>query len=170
MKSIIKIIVLLFFISNYAQQSTDSNLTPFVGNWEWQNGNQTFKVQFTKGVDELVGYLEGDFELIEITGTGLNVTTTIIYKSHRLLNESINLYYVPAISGGSEDGILFTGSIEDNVEASDGIHSTKGGYLSFTIQTDTTATWIVESREGLYLDTTPQDFSIPTNITLTKVD
>lgn len=165
MKTILYTILTLFISLNSFSQN--SNLTPFVGNWEWQNGNETFKVQIFIDGDNLKGH----YELVE-TNNGI---TTTIYKSNKLINPNIDFYYPYAIFGGSSDGILFGANIEDNVLYGDGIHSTKSGSLAFTIQNPScngcpiTATWKVSILQGLKSSSTPENFTIPTDIILTKV-
>jgi len=173
MKTIIKIIFFLILTNAYSQQSNNSDLEPFAGTWKWQNNNQTFKVHFYINN----GYLKGNYELIETTGSGLSSTETLIYKSKILINTDLNFYFGPAISGGSLDGVLFTGYIRDNVLWTDGIHSTKDGIISIDIIDNscltcpTTAAWKVFSEGGIIIEgVTPINFTIPTDITLTKVN
>ncbi|MEM9680477.1 MAG: DUF6705 family protein [Bacteroidota bacterium] len=55
--------------------SQNPNLTPFVGHWEWQNGNQTFKVE----IYQENNYLKGHYQLTEIN----DGTETTIYDSNK---------------------------------------------------------------------------------------
>jgi hypothetical protein len=166
MKTILYTLILLITSVTYAQYET-SNLTPFVGNWEWKNGNQTFKMQLY--IDS--GYLKGNYRLIENN----NGATTTIYKSNKLLNADLNFYYGYAIFGGSQDGILFHASVDDNVLLGNGNDNVKLGSLGFAIQPSTTigspitATWKVTKLQGLKSDEEPPTFSIPTDIIMTKV-
>lgn len=178
MKIILRAIVIIFInFSCYAQLdnnnginvSTNSNFTPFIGDWEWQNGDETFRVEvFADGNN-----LKGHYEMIETDSTG-NETT--LYKSNKLLNPSLNFYYGSAMFGGSNDGVLFHALIDDNVLMGDGIHSRKDGSLAFTITNDgtdgqpITATWRVTILQGLKSTSEPTEFSIPTDILLTKVE
>lgn len=171
------IIVLLINFSCYAQlnngngntASTDSNFVPFIGNWEWQDGNETFKVEiYADGND-----LKGHYKLVE---TDTNGNETTIYKSNKLLNPSLNFYYGYAIFGGSNDGILFHALIDDNVLLGNGNDNVKLGNLAFTIINNgtngqpITATWKVNILQGLKSTEEPAEFSIPTDIVLTKVE
>ena len=171
MKNILYTFLLFFSLSNLSVAQSDldiNNLIPFVGNWEWQNGNQTFKVQIF--VND--GYLKGHYELVETNG----MLVTTIYKSNKLLNPDLNFYFGYAIFGGSHDGIKFGASIDDNVLYGDGFHSTKDGSLDFTIQNPTcngcpiTATWKITVLQGMKSTDEPENFTIPTDITLTKVN
>lgn len=171
MKNILYTFLLFFSLSSFSQIQSDmdiNNLTPFVGNWEWQDGNQTFKVQIY--VED--NYLKGHYELIETNG----MLVTTIYKSNKLLNSEFDFYFGNAIFGGSHDGIKFGASIDDNVLYGDGIHTIKKGSLAFIIQEPTcigcptTATWKVSILQGLKSTAEPDNFTIPTDITLTKVN
>ena len=173
MKNIINTLLILFItISSFSQQTPNTDdinhLTPFVGNWEWVNGNETFKVEIYLSE---TNYLEGHYELVQTDNTG---TETVIYKSNKVLNSDIDFYYGPAIFGGSLDGIKFGALIADNVLTGDGIHSRKRGSLGFTIQPISigpiTATWKVTILMGMKSSDTPTEFTIPTDIVLTKVD
>ena len=164
--------VLLFFITTLAYTQYQSNhLSPFVGDWEWQNGNQTFRVNiYIEGNN-----LEGHYLLIEDN----NGVETIIYDSNKLLNAALNFYYGSAIFGGSNDGILFHALIEDNVLLGQGPNDyklTKNGNLAFTITNNgtngqpITASWRISELMGLKSTEAPPTFTIPTDIILTKVN
>jgi hypothetical protein len=165
MKTIINTITIIFFALTINGQN--SNLTPFVGNWEWQDGNQKFKVEiFIDGEN-----LKGHYELVET----INSTTTTIYKSNKLLNQELDFYFGYAIFGDSVDGIKFGASIDDNVLLNNGNNNIKKGSLAFTIQNNTlgqpiTASWSIKSSFGLKSTEEPVEFNIPTDIVLTKVE
>lgn len=160
------IIFITLSTSAFAQ---NSNHIPFVGNWEWVNGNETFKVQLytTRGPEGAV--IKGHYMLIN------NLTNNVIYKSNKLLLPEIDYYFGHAIYAKSYDGILLGGSIDDNVLFSgDGNYAVKMGELSITIQNTcptcpTTATWEVSRLPGGQVGL-PQTFTIPTDIVLTKID
>ena len=168
MKTILNIIFLGLTVFTTAQ---NPNLSPFVGDWEWQNGNETFKVNIY--IDD--NDLKGNYQLVEIN----NGVETIIYDSNKLLNATLNFYYGYAIFGGSHDGVLFFASISDNVLLGQGPNdykNTKDGYLGFTITNNgtngqpITASWQIKETTGLKSQETPPTFTIPTDITLTKVN
>ena len=154
MKTIIYILIFLTSTIGFAQ---DPNLTPFVGTWQWTEGNQTFTV------------IKGNYEMTTNGSLGLT------YKSNKLLLPDINYYYGPAIYGKSVDGIIFSGLINDNVLFNgDGNYSVKPGQLVFTIQNSCiscpiTAIWKVSHLGGIRVGQ-PQTFTIPTNIVLTKIN
>ena len=173
MKTILYTLLTLFIsLNSFAQSRYDvNNLTPFVGNWEWVNGNETFKVEVY--IED--NYLKGHYFLSDIN----NGIVTTIYKSNKVINENWGFVFGDAIFGGSQDGILYHASIEDNVLLGEGINdykATKQGSLGFTIINDgtngqpITATWEVTILQGLKLDSYPPEFSIPTDIVLTKVN
>ena len=169
MKPIIKtILILSLTISSYAQSNLDiNNLTPFVGNWEWVNGNQTFKVEIF--IED--NYLKGHYKLVE-TNNGVE---NEIYKSNIPMGGDQGWLFGPVIFGGSYDGILFGANIKDNVLYAEGTHNTKDGDLEFIIQDSCatcpiTATWKISKTLGMRSTKTPENFTIPIDIILTKVN
>jgi hypothetical protein len=84
-------------------------------------------------------------------------------------------FYGNTIYGGSYDGILFAANITDNVEYSYGTHKAKDGNLAFTIRNSCsscsiTAIWKVSKTLGMKSTNEPEEFTIPTDIILTKVN
>ncbi len=168
------LLLTLFFILSscrtYAQYNLDiNNLTPFTGDWEWVNGNETFTVQLY--IED--GHLKGNYELLETN----NGEETVIYKSAVPFGNTG--HFAVGISGGSHDGIKMGARIADYSWLWGGVDNIKYGSLGFTIQPPEegcifncpiTATWKVSKlRSAIRLDTDPIDFVIPTDITLTKV-
>jgi len=170
MKTIIYILIFLTSTIGFAQ---DPNLTPFVGTWQWTEGNQTFTVELYIANETFPGsegeVIKGNYEMTTNGSLGLT------YKSNKLLLPDINYYYGPAIYGKSVDGIIFSGLINDNVLFNgDGNYSVKPGQLVFTIQNSCiscpiTAIWKVSHLGGIRVGQ-PQTFTIPTNIVLTKIN
>ncbi len=165
MKLILNILVIGFFSISNAQ--VNKNLTSIKGNWEWKDNKQTFTVHFfIEG-----NILKGDYSLKE--------DDKIIYDSNKLLDKEFNLFFGHSIMLNSNDKKKFTGLIKDNVLLGDGIHTFKYGELLIKYQQKKcdsckeTITWQVNSM--IYNDyrkkrrKTPNDFSIPKTITLTKV-
>lgn len=155
----------LFILTTTISFSQNPNLHPFVGDWQWTEGNQTFTVNIYIDGD----ILKGDYEMTTNGSLGLG------YKSNRLLIPEINYYYGYAIYAGSHNGIYFSGSITDNVQFGDGVHSVKMGQIKFTIQNNcsgcpTTALWKVSELMGSRHHTEPENFTIPTDIILTKIE
>jgi len=168
-KSIILIFVLIFSSckSMHAQSMFNVNhLTPFTGNWEWVNGNQSFKVYLY--IDN--GRLKGDYKLVEMT----NNSQTIIYSSRVPFGNTG--YFATGINGGSRDGITMGSQFADYSWLWNGEDKIKYGLLGITIQPANslgqiiTARWKVEKHSGIRLDTEPDNFVIPTDIVLTKIN
>ena len=167
MKTLLYSIIFLSFSAISFGQN--SNLNPFVGNWEWINGNETFKVELFKARSSEGEVIKGHYILIN------NVTNDVIYKSNKLLLPEIDYYYGHAIYLGSSDPTYISGIVDDNVLFSgDGNYAVKLGQLKFTLQNTcptcpTTATWKVSRLPGGQVGL-PQTFTIPTDILLTKID
>ncbi|RBP27035.1 hypothetical protein DFR65_11213 [Oceanihabitans sediminis] len=147
----------------------NSNHIPFVGNWEWTNGNETFKVELFTVQGSEGEAINGHYMLIN------NSTNEVIYKSNKLLLPEIDYYFGYAIYAKSYDGILLGGSIDDNVlYTGDGNFAVKLGSLTIILENTcstcpTTATWEVSRLPGGQVGL-PQTFTIPTDIVLTKID
>jgi hypothetical protein len=171
--SIYTLLILLLFSCKSQQafaQYSMQNLTPFIGTWEYQEGNQIFRVIIYE--DDL--YLKGDYSFVEVN----NGVETIICESNYYIPE-INRNSGHTIFGGSNDGIIMGASIDDNtINCESGITERKRlkGNLGFTIQQQNcptcpiTAEWKVERWQGLRSDTEPNNYSIPTNVIMTKVE
>lgn len=147
----------------------DNNFAPFIGTWEWQNGSQIFRITLWKvEMDEYkngnkpsfyMDVIKGHFEMVE---TG-QLPETIIYTSNKKVGNG-DIYYLPAISASSGDGISCGSSLLDNSITS----NYYGVACDFSLDTipntnPVQATFNVKSRDG-------ESFNIPTNITLTKVN
>ena len=168
MKTIIySILFVLISINTLAQ---NENISPFIGTWEWQEDNKRFIVEIYYKYGNA---LEGNFKMEETTANGL---TSVIYTSNKLIGTigEVN-YYNHGFSGHSENGVFLWGTIVDRVLCGDGFHTPKMGSLGLTIQSScstcpTTATWVIEGTYGLHLESEPDEFTIPTDIILTKID
>ncbi|WP_299130328.1 DUF6705 family protein [uncultured Winogradskyella sp.] len=171
--SIYTLLILLLFSCKSQQVSAQysmQNLTPFIGTWEYQEGNQIFRVTIYE--DNL--HLKGDYWLIEV----INGAETILYESD---------YYAPGtdfhwgytIFGGSNDGNLMGAKIDDNsIGYENGVASRKRkrGSLSLTIQQQSclncpvTAEWKVTELQGLKITGESENYNIPKDIIMTKME
>jgi len=171
--SIYTLLILLLFSCKSKQvfaQSSAENLAPFIGVWESQTGNQIFRVNFY----EDNSYLKGDYELVQVS----NGTEIILYKSDYYVSGT-NLHFGYAIYGGSSNGIVLGASIDDNsIDYQNGIadRKRKKGNLKFTIQSQNcttcplTAEWKVTPWKGIRSTDEPENYNIPTDIVMTKVE
>jgi len=161
-KKIGYILLTLFISINSFAQNT--NLTSFVGNWEWVNGNETFKLNFfieNEGIS-------GNYKLVEIN----NGVEIIIYSSKFSIADTGN--YTTGFSGYSDNGVLMGGRITDSSWKWNGENKTKTGSLAFTILPSINgqirATWKVSKLSGLRVGDEILEFVIPTDIILNKVN
>lgn len=170
-KRLIKIIIVILLISNsLSGQTTDQKA--FIGDWVWQNGNKTFIVKlFTEQDNNGEYHIEGDFRMEE--NNNGNIITT--YTSEKLLGilNGVNQYDKSSIYGNVYTSGKFGGSVRDNILAGDGFHITKRGHITITIQNSCStcpikAKWKVKEVYGARTTSVPKDFSIPTDIILTK--
>jgi hypothetical protein len=174
MKNIIYTSLLIILFSCKSQQVNAqydiSNLNPFIGTWEYQNNNNLFRVT----IYEDAGYLKGDYWLIEVNN---GVETVICESNYYVPQWNQNLGHV--IFGGSNDGNLMHAQIDDNtINCEAGITERKRlkGTLGFTIQLQNcsncpvTAEWKISRWQGLRSDSEPENYSIPTDVIMTKME
>ncbi|MBF8151606.1 hypothetical protein ITJ86_17025 [Winogradskyella sp. F6397] len=164
------LILLLFSCKSQYVLAQNPNHAPFIGTWEYQENNQIFRVTIYEDGNDL----KGDYLLLEID----NGNETIIYESdYSAPNSDFNWGY--AIFGGSNDGNLMYAKIDDNsIGYENGVASRKRkrGSLGLTIQPQTcstcpiTAEWKVAELQGLKITGEPENYNIPTDIILTKVE
>jgi hypothetical protein len=171
MKKIIYIGIFLLTTVSFSQ-NVDLNLNQFVGNWEYNNGTETFKVELFSREYENEIYLAGNYQLIN------NTNGMLIYKSNKTISNNgatatlgsqITLWFNGVTN-------LISGTVTDNV-LFDGTGNTGTGKLwcnlSIEIQDScstcpTTAIWKVKcSGPKIGQPTQP---TIPTDIILTKVN
>lgn len=166
--------ILTFFIvltlTNFVK-AQNSNITAtqdsFVGTWEWHDNNQIFRLILSRK-DNNKGY-DGHFMMIHTT----NGSETIIYNSNKVMNYGI--YWWPVISGGSLDGINFSGSIIDNsVVLNQEFNTYPQGRLKMTIIPETCSNCPPSLIWKVYFqDIVPSgmpDFNIPIDLILTKIN
>ncbi|MFD2824458.1 DUF6705 family protein [Lacinutrix iliipiscaria] len=159
----------------------DNNFTPFIGIWQYQNGNQIFRITLWKVemVESKNGIkpsyfkdrINGHYEIIEVNTFG---EETVIKTSNKNIKNSTTPY-LPVITGGSIDGTNLGGSILDNTVDDSSRFSAFGieGGFTFQIIPSTTplqANWSCDIRNSLQLSDYPTVFSFPNNITLTKME
>jgi hypothetical protein len=173
MKKLIYISIFLLTTVSFAQ-TIDLNLNQFVGNWEYDNGTETFKVELFMDTnnDDTEYILRGHYQLVN------NNTGEIIYKSNKTVtNGGATLTLWPQISVRNHGtNNLVSGTVTDNV-LFDGTGNPVTGTLFCSLAIEiqdscrtcpTTATWKVKcSGPKIGQPTEP---TIPINIVLTKVD
>ncbi len=164
MRTIKYIIITIFFtiisLNSYAQN-------PFHGTWEWQNGNQIFRVFLF----EQNSTTKGHFEMVEVN----NGIETLVYTSDKPYNSAMAQHWHPVINVGlNSDHVSLSGRILDNsydYESQDfAQYDLCESWLKMRILTTnpTTATWKVN-----YYDIIPNNappINIPMDIIMTKVE
>ena len=136
----------------------------FVGTWEWQDGNNIFRVELYIDEDNDI---RGDFEMVEDLG---NSQESLIYESN--IDIGFGLKYGPVIFGGS-DGFEMGAAFTDNTVTHP--YGPLRGKLKMVIQPSntpglTTATWQLQRTRGLKRADDNRTFNVPTDIVLTKVN
>lgn len=157
------IINVLFFLTFFVSNSQN----PFHGTWEWQDGNQIFRVFLFSQNDTTKGH----FELVVVN----NGAETIIYTSNKPYNSNMTQHWHPVINVGlNNDGVSLDGRILDN--SYDYEHPDFDQYdlwdsnlkMKIISTNPTTATWKV-NYSGLTPSNAPP-INIPTDIIMTKVE
>ena len=153
------VISLALFPEVFAQQLTQT----YPGTWNYQNGNQVFVVKIWQDGNTFKGHYKM---------TVINSGTTI-YNSRRQFGDGI--FFPPTIVGYANTQNGLSGSICDNTILGYTEDCLEGNFqmkiipfLPGCTSCVVTATWKVSDTPGMKVGQDPP-FSVPTNITLTKV-
>ncbi|TYB69017.1 hypothetical protein ES677_14485 [Bizionia gelidisalsuginis] len=158
----------------------NNNFAPFLGTWEWQNGNQIFRVTLWKEeqVENENGnrpsfywdQIKGHYEMVQLGQSGQQLET-VIYTSQKKIGQSTSDWF-PVISGRGVDGMNFDGTVYDNSVVYNPKYITGvRGILKLDIIPSTIPSqmeWKVTLPQGMYGTDQPTEFNIPTDIILTK--
>jgi hypothetical protein len=163
----------------YYYKDINNYFVPFIGKWIYQNGSQTFVVQFSKQektlyqsensskyfMDELIGH----YKLVQNYGTPNEQT---LYTSQINAGNSITPW-ITIIFGAPLQQYILDGTIYDvNIPYTDDNPLGLKGILKMSINpvSINNAQWTVTLPSGLHNSANASTFTIPTNITLTKVN
>lgn len=173
MKTIFYILLIIPFVASKAQvisnPNTNHNL-PFVGTWEYQDGNDIFRINIWEDGEDL----KGDYWFIEVNN---GVETIICESNYNIPGTDVYNGYV--LFGGSSDGIKMGLHIDDNtIDCRNGLYERKGisGSASLTMQNPkctncpVTALWKVQRMRGIRIGDQPTEFSVPNNVIMAKVN
>lgn len=168
----IKYILILFLSISYTQiQAQDI----FIGTWEYQQGNEIFRVFLWENeeTDHLGNTsILGHYEKVQLVGNGLEQYIYCSDKDKFVGNNQGLLSSALLISGDNQS---VGGSFTDNTVDENLYNQLKLGHLTMEIITNSggtiTASWKVErkSYQGVKMNEAPE-FSVPTDIILTKVE
>ena len=163
----------------YYYKDVNNYFTPFIGTWIYQNGNQTFIIRFWK--ETKVGYpnsspkyyvdeLAGHYKLVENYG---QPNEQIIYTSQKNIGNSITPWTTIVTANQPIESFIISGFVYDvagdlNPNYPTGVK----GNLDMRINpaNPNTAQWKVTLPQGMRGMDQPSTFTIPTNVTLTKVN
>ncbi len=142
----------------------------FLGTWEHQEGNQVFRVTLWEDNNNILGH----YKMINVE----NGMETIIYSSNKNEHIGNNEAKLPFVIYGSANNQLLIALFYDNTVNANQYHFQKKGSLTIEILTNPgglnptiTAHWKVErkSYQSGLADNEAPEFSVPTDIVLTKV-
>ncbi len=161
MKKIFLIVSVILFIYNSNAQDN-----PFVGTWEWEDGNNIFRVELYLDED---GDIRGDFEMVEVLGNNQEV---LIYESN--IDNGHGFKFGPVIFGDS-NGVELGAAFTDSTLNEHPYGPLTGGLIMVIQNSNSptnqiTATWKLELDTGLRFEDDDRTFNVPTDIVLTKVD
>ncbi|WP_452220253.1 DUF6705 family protein [Lacinutrix salivirga] len=142
---------------------------PFIGTWKYQNGNEVFIINlFTNLENEIIGH----YKKVIIDNNG-NIISEI-YNSNKELG-STNQNWPYTIFLGQFNGENSIGGVITDNTIINAPRSFYKGKLKMRIQDSNcstclvTAVWKVEKNQGFKSPNEP-DFSMPTDIILTKIE
>lgn len=157
-----KLTIILLGISNIEAQNN------FIGTWENQVGNEIFRVSIWLSQDG--NYLNGHYEKV----INNNDIETYIYCSDKEKFIGNNSGWLPTVFWLQGDNQLIGGAFIDNTVNSNLYDQQKLGSVKIEIISSNTlgsitAQWTVIRGQGPYINEAPE-FSVPTNIVMTKVE
>lgn len=163
----------------YYYKDVNNYFTPFIGKWIYQNGNQTFVIRFWK--ETKVDYtadapkyytdeLRGHYKLVQNYG---QPNEQIIYTSQKNIGNSITPWTTIVTANQPIESFIMSGFVYDvagdlNPNYPTGVK----GNLDMRINpaNPNTAQWKVILPQGMRGMDQPSTFTIPTNVTLTKIN
>jgi hypothetical protein len=152
------------FSSLVATAQINNNLEPdpFVGNLEYQDGNEIFRVELYLNNE---GRIRGHYEKILLN----NGVETLIFKSNRDVGHGLT--YGPVIFGNNNTTTLSAGIYDNTITSQNDLPVFSGSLKMEIISSNPTkATWKVSSRNESRLHYDDRVFSIPTDVVMTKVE
>lgn len=164
------LIILLFTLVTLVGHSQSI----FKGTWEYQSGNEIFRVILWEDTREGGGQvINGHYEKVIVNGDGAE---TFVYCSDKERYLGQNKAWLPFVIYGSEDNQLLSGTFTDNTVDQSQYDQQKRGQLRMEILSNSggvnpviTCSWKIQRGQGPILNESP-DYSVPTDIVLTKVN
>lgn len=162
----------------------NNNFTPFLGSWKYTSGTTTFVVSLWKETKyaftdnnnlSFIKYYKdvifGHYNLYENYGLP---NQTLVYTSQKNIGASTTQFWDTIMVSDSETENKLSGMINDVVGNNQNPSFPQGvvGFLSMSINPNTspqTAQWKVTISTGMLAENQPTQFTIPTNIVLTKM-
>ena len=162
MKNIYFIILATFLLT-----STLNAQNSFIGTWEYQTGNEIFRVILW--LDENGEDIKGHYEKVTIN----NGVETYIYCSDKEKFQGNNKGWSPYVINTNGNDIIIGGTFIDNTVNANLYHPLKLGSVKIEVVNNNgtdpiTAQWNVKRGQGPKINEAPE-FSVPTDIILTKV-
>ena len=163
----------------YYYKDINNYFTPFIGTWIYQNGNQTFVINFWKETKSAyldkkpkhyIDELKGHYKLVQNYG---QPNEQVIYTSQKNVGNSITPWPTIVMANQPMESYIMRGTIFDVAGVLNPSYPTGvRGDLEMIINpaNPNTAQWKVKLPPGIRLSDQPSTFTIPTNITLTKVN
>ncbi|WP_179317967.1 DUF6705 family protein [Winogradskyella undariae] len=177
MKTLIKItliLTILFSCSAFKTASVTYQTNPFVGTWQYQDGNEVFIVTIWMNANENEYFdensIHGNFKKIIVDANGNEISE--VYTSLGYYDAEQTVAYAPAFhSSYNDNSNRIQGGILDRTMPNGKLEGT----FSLTLQNNcincppNTAIWKVKKDQGLRPLDEP-DFNVPTDLILTKIE
>ena len=163
----------------YYYKDVNNYFTPFIGTWIYQNGVQTFVMKFWKETkvdytDDAPKYyvdeLRGHYKLVQNFGQS---NEQVIYTSEINIGNSPTPWPTIVMGNQPTQPYIMNGNIFDVTGSVNSDYPTGvKGELEMIINpaNPNTAQWKVILPMGMRGSDEPSTFTIPTNVTLTKVN
>lgn len=165
---VFKVILALVFMSIYAKVDAQSI---FQGVWEYQNGNEIFRVILSEHSDQN-DIIQGHYEKVSVNSNG---DESFIYSSDKEKFQGQNTGWVPFAINLKEIESSLSGTVIDNTVDQSLYSPIKSGQLKIQIISNSggnnpviTASWRIQRDEGIEVNESP-NYNIPVNIVLRKI-
>lgn len=163
MKNIYFILTIILLSINMLEAQNN-----FIGTWEHQDENKIFRVVLWSSEDG--EYLNGHYEKVNIN----NGIETYIFCSNKEKFVGNNTGWLPTVFWLQGDNQMIGGAFTDNTVNQNLYDQQKLGSVKIELISNSgsgpiTAQWTVRRGQGPYINEAPE-FSVPTDIVLTKVE
>jgi len=146
--------------TNTYLKDTNNHFEDVLGTWKWEEGNSSFEIEFTKitnynydGINMAIDFILGRYKYIE---DGVVVADILNNNSYTPLDFRATLVF----DNPTEYTFIINDVVSDKTK--------KGQFKLSSNGLDTIATYSLRNLEGMYVNQSNIEFSLPTQLTLIK--